>query len=57
MTNLCPDLATKEQLASLEKQTKKELDTKVQTASVPNIIGTTLAQVSGIVVLKTSKTS
>ena len=54
MSNLCPDLAMKAQLASLEKQTKKELDTKVQTASVPNIIGTTLAQVSGIVVLKTS---
>lgn len=54
MTNLCPDLATKAQLASLEKQTKKKLDTKVQTASVPNIIGATLAQVPALIVLKTS---
>ncbi|MDJ0902427.1 MAG: hypothetical protein QNJ55_26850, partial [Xenococcus sp. MO_188.B8] len=51
--SLCPDLATKQQLAALEKETERELEQKVATSAVPNIIGQALAGVSSIVAVKT----
>ena len=38
MSNLCPDLATKEQLASLERQVNRELERKISTTEKDSIV-------------------
>ncbi len=38
MSNLCPDLATKEQLASLERQVNRELERKIPTTEKDSIV-------------------